>query len=94
MMKVSLRNCERVSNKTKEPYKVLEINLECSCGVGIVIEDFGVVIPYDLDLNDVTLEKNEYGRWILKEIDYQIPYKYNLAVNLLYNHHLNCKGVK
>lgn len=92
MLKVSLKNCVRVSNKSNNSYKVLEIELECACGVGIIIEDFGVEIPYDLELNSVTLEKNDYGRWILKEIDYQIPYKYNLAVNLLYHHHLNCKG--
>lgn len=88
-LNVSLEKVERVSTKTNNPYEVTLITLTCpKCGVYVVIEDFNVKIPFNVDSVLCSVNKVD-NRFVIEELNYSIPWQYSLGVGLLINH--TCK---
>lgn len=90
-IKCDLKTVERISKKGSS-YTLTCIKLYCDkCGVYVDIEDFSSPLPVGLTYlgQDVTLDKKVVGNGeylMIKELDYSIPYKYKMAVNLLACH--------
>lgn len=80
------KNVERISTKSNLPYNVCVIEFYCRCGAKITIEDFNVKLPFELVGVPVTFDKNDYNRYIAKELDYAVPYQYNMGLKLLITH--------
>ena len=79
---MNIYNKKEVSKKTGSDYNICVIELSNKIGE-VQILDFGNEVPYSIDLDNVSVEKTEKGYYMIKELDYSIPYKYNLAINLL-----------
>lgn len=90
-LKLDLKTVERVSKKGSI-YTFTLLKIYCDkCGAYVDVEDFSSPLPVGLNFNgiDCTISTKSVGNGeflIINEIDYSIPFKYRMAVNLLNSH--------
>ena len=81
-----LRKDVRVSQKGTE-YSVTEIVVKCPhCDVSMLIEDFKVSIPFEVNNLQIHINKDNNGRYVINELNYTIGWVYSMGIALLLTH--------
>lgn len=82
---VSVTNGEGISKKSGNTYNYANITVNVGNGINpIELIDF-VPIPFNIEDVNMELVKTDKGRYMIKELEYQIPWKYNFAFNMIWN---------
>lgn len=87
-MKISVRNELRNSTKSFNQYNVCIIDLvsevvEDGEPLIITIEDFKTKVPFEVKDMEIHIGKDMAGRFVINELNYSIPYTYNMGLSLL-----------
>lgn len=82
---VSLIMCKGVSKNTGVEYDYLNVDVKDFKGHCVSILDFKGSIPYDVKDLECSIVKTDKGRYVIEELDYYIPFQYNLGIRLLIN---------
>lgn len=76
--------CEQVSKKTNQLYCFSRIELvEKELNATIIIDDYKCTIPFSISNLEVNVKCLE-GKYYIEELNYYVPFQYNMAFSLIF----------